>query len=379
METNRTAPSRRAFLLASGAAAAALALGGCASVGADAPVYDASALATQPSLLVATNRRAANGAQASPWFGAERGPLTIAKARLQPPDGSRFSLAAVGLSDWKLVGIDRVGQVDDLFRGVPTGRDLLLYVHGYNTTFETAALDAVKLSDGVSFRGASMLFSWPSRAKLLDYGYDRESVMWSRDSLDRVLDQLVVSPTVGRINIVAHSIGTMLTLEALRQVHARRGDDLVNRIGAIVFASPDIDMDVFVSSVGRIGRLADKITVVTATNDRALAVSRIIAGGVTRVGAAEKAQLEGVGIRVIDASASGFGVINHDLFLSNEQIRGVIRRAIEEGTWGSAPVGSVPAPGGPVSAGPVSGGAYGGGAYAEPPRPAGPAASLQPY
>ncbi|NVO16906.1 MAG: alpha/beta hydrolase [Rhodoplanes sp.] len=365
MGSNETALSRRTLLRAMSSAGAALALGGCAGLGTEAPAFDASALAAQPSLMVATNRRAVNGAQAQPWFGSERGSTTIARARLAAPDGGRFSLAAVGLSDWSLTGVERVPQVEDLFRGMPTGRDVLVYIHGYNTTFETAVLDAVHLSDGISFRGSTMLFSWPSRAKLLDYGYDRESAMWSRDSLERVLDQLIVSPTVGRINIVAHSIGTMLTLEALRQVYARRGDDLVSRIGAVVFASPDIDMDVFTSSVGRIGGLAPKITVVTATNDRALAVSRLIAGGVTRVGAAEKAQLERLGIRVIDASDSGFGVINHDLFLSNEAIRGVIRRAIETGTYAGVPM-SGPLPGGPAG-GPV-----------DPLSPAA-AASLQPY
>ena len=96
----------------------------------------------------------------------------------------------------------------------------------------------------------------------------------------------------------------------------------------MVFASPDIDMDVFTSSVERIGPLATKITVITATNDRALAVSWM-AGGIKRVGAAEKAQLEKLGLRVIDASQQGWGIINHDLFLSNAQIRSVIRRAVE--------------------------------------------------
>jgi esterase/lipase superfamily enzyme len=75
------------------------------------------------------------------------------------------------------------------------------------------------------------------------------------------------------------------------------------RIGAVVFASPDIDLDVFTSSVARIGPLAGKITVVTTTNDRALAVSGFLAGGITRVGAAEKAELARLGLRVIDASA----------------------------------------------------------------------------
>jgi esterase/lipase superfamily enzyme len=97
----------------------------------------------------------------------------------------------------------------------------------------------------------------------------------------------------------------------------------------VIFASPDIDMDVFTSSVARIPPLAPKITVITAANDRALAVSGWLAGGTTRVGAAEQAQLERLGLRVIDASAQGFGMINHDLFLSNAQIRLVIRRAVE--------------------------------------------------
>ena len=49
----------------------------------------------------------------------------------------------------------------------------------------------------------------------------------------------------------------------------------------------------------------------------------------TRVGAAEKAAIERLGVRVIDASDAGWGVINHDLFLSNAEVRRVIRRSID--------------------------------------------------
>ena len=121
----------------------------------------------------------------------------------------------------------------------------------------------------------------------------------------------------------------MLTLEALRQLYAKEGDAAADRIGAVVFASPDIDMDVFTSSVERIGPLAGKIMLITATNDRALAVSRWMAGGMTRVGDTEKARLEKLGLRVIDASRQGWGIINHDLFLSNEEVQRVIRRSID--------------------------------------------------
>lgn len=49
----------------------------------------------------------------------------------------------------------------------------------------------------------------------------------------------------------------------------------------------------------------------------------------TRVGAAEKAAIERLGVRVVDASQEGWGVINHDLFQSNAEAQRVIRRAIE--------------------------------------------------
>ena len=202
-------------------------------------------------------------------------------------------------------------------------------MHGFKQTFETAALDAAHLSDGIKFRGRTMVFSWPSKAGLFDYAYDRESAMWSRDDFERVLGSIVTIPSAGRVHIVAHSMGTMLTLESLRQLHARYGDTVADRIGAVVFAAPDIDMDVFSSAINRIGLLARKITVITATNDRALALSGQIAGGMTRVGAAEKAAIERLGVRVIDASEAGWGIINHDLFLSNAEVRRVIRRSID--------------------------------------------------
>jgi esterase/lipase superfamily enzyme len=307
-----------------------LALGGCASLGATGARYDASSLTAEPTLLVATTRKPVNGGRTKPWFGPERATrMTVARAKLVPPDESRFSLAAAGIGDWRLDAVEPVsGEVSDLL-AQGGGGDVLIYVHGFKQTFETAALDAAHLADGIKFRGQTMVFSWPSKAGLFDYAYDRDSAMWSRDNFERVLQSVVTTPGAGRVHIVAHSMGTMLTLEGLRQLYARSGDSAADRIGAVVFASPDIDMDVFSSAVIRIGPLGRKITVVAATNDRALALSGRLAGGMTRVGAAEKAAIEQLGVRVIDASDTGWGIINHDLFLSNAEVRRVIRRSID--------------------------------------------------
>jgi esterase/lipase superfamily enzyme len=323
--------SRRAVLGGFASVASVLALGGCAGLGATGATFDASSLSVDRTLLVATTRKPVNGGRAKPWFGSGRAPtMTLARAKLVPPDDSRFSLAAVGLADWRLDGVQAVsGEVSDLLAQAGGGGDVLIYVHGFNQTFETAALDAARLDDGIKFRGQTMAFSWPSKAELLDYAYDRDSAMWSRDAFERVLSSIVSAPGSGRVHIVAHSMGTMLTLESLRQLYAHYGDTVTGRIGAVVFAAPDIDMDVFSAAISRVGPLAGKITVVTATNDRALELSGRLAGGMTRVGAAEKAAIERLGVRVIDASDAGWGIINHDLFLSNAGVQQVIRRSID--------------------------------------------------
>ena len=74
-------------------------------------------------------------------------------------------------------------------------------------------------------------------------------------------------------------------------------------------------------------RFSRKITVLTMAKDRALGAMRDMAGGVTRLGIAKKAQLGPLGLRVVDASEYG---LNHDLFLTNGQVREVIRRVMDE-------------------------------------------------
>ncbi|MEA2925956.1 MAG: hypothetical protein QOD25_3078 [Alphaproteobacteria bacterium] len=325
-----TGLSRRSMLRVLASGASAFALEGCTSLAGTATRFDAAELTTNPTLLIATTRKPVNGARAKPWFGSERAArMSIARAKLAAPDEGRFSLASIGMDDWRIDAIEMAPKIGDLLGPAAGMRDVLLYVHGFNQTFETAALDAARLSNAIRFRGETMVFSWPSKAQLFDYGYDRESAMWSRDALEQVLSGLITSPAVGRVHIVAHSVGTMVTMEAIRQIYDRHGGMVAERIGTVVFASPDIDMDVFSSSVQRIGPFAQNITVITSTNDRALAVSRWMAGGITRVGAAEHAELKRLGLHVIDASKQGWGIINHDLFLSNAQIREVIRRAID--------------------------------------------------
>jgi esterase/lipase superfamily enzyme len=305
---------------------------GCAGAAGDRlALADVSSVAADPRVTVFTTRNVVKGAAAKPWFGTERAKQpSIAQVKLASPyDQSAFSLAAIGIGDW---GISTVEMLPNGLTWPENGarRDVLIYVHGFNQSFEQATLDAARLADGVKFRGETILFTWPSRSALLDYIHDRDSAMWSRDALENMLLELIGHPAVNNIHLVAHSMGTMLSVEALRQVHSRLGETAALKMGAIVLASPDIDIDVFASTVRRIGSLSKRITVLTAANDRALGIINRLAGGISRVGTAEKERLEELGLRVIDASQFGGSGINHDLFLSNDQVREQVRRAIQE-------------------------------------------------
>ena len=305
-------------------------LGGCVGLTDAVPLRSTpnglSPIEAEPSLSVVTTRKPIDDATAEPWFGFERATrMSVAQVQLtSPAQAGRFSLAAAGLVDWR---ISRVNIVPSLILGEG---DVLLYIHGFNQSFETATLDAARLADALRFSGRTVLFSWPSRNKLFDYIADRESATWSRDALETTLDSLVTRPGVGRVNIVAHSMGAMLAIEGLRQIYAKYGERLSDKIGAIILAAPDLDIDVFSSSIARMRPLASRISVITSNDDRALAVVTNLSGG-ARVGRVQKAKLQAQGLKVIDTSGAGWGIINHDLFLSNAAVQKVIALAIEGG------------------------------------------------
>jgi esterase/lipase superfamily enzyme len=135
---------------------------------------------------------------------------------------------------------------------------------------------------------------------------------------------------VRRLHVVAHSMGTLLAVETLRQMFARHGDVIASRLGAVVLASADIDLDLFASSLQRLRSIVPKITVISSTSDKALEVSRRLAGGVSRAGGATREELEALGVRVVDATDhGGWAVIKHDLFLTDAEVRQVVRRAMD--------------------------------------------------
>ena len=165
-------------------------------------------------------------------------------------------------------------------------RHVLLFVHGYNTRFEEAVYRFAQITHDSGARVVPVLFTWPSRGKLFDYVYDRESATYSRDGLEAVLQALVKDPNVESISILAHSMGNFVAVEALRQM-AIRDRKLSPKIKDIMLAAPDLDFDVFRREIAEI-EASDKnppVTLFVSQDDYALAASRRLAGDEPRLGA----------------------------------------------------------------------------------------------
>jgi esterase/lipase superfamily enzyme len=106
-----------------------------------------------------------------------------------------------------------------------------VFVHGYNTNHQEAVFRVGELAaDLRSTAGAMVVFSWPSRASLTGYVADRESVTYSRDYLERVLNEIAGVPNVRSINLVAHSMGNFLAVETLRQARLREHSPFLKKL-----------------------------------------------------------------------------------------------------------------------------------------------------
>ena len=207
---------------------------------------------------------------------------------------------------------------------IGVNRDILVFVHGYKTGFEEARFRAGQIAADSHFGGVAILFTWPSRNEILGYASDKDSATASRDALQDLLEDLAKTPGIGKVHVLAHSMGAWLAMEALRQSAIAGKRDLNGRLGDVMLASPDIDMDVFAKQMARIQPAA--VTVFATANDRALSLSSTIAAARQRVGAIDaskpedRATLEKLGAKVYDLSAFSDGFVGHGLYADTPDV-----------------------------------------------------------
>jgi esterase/lipase superfamily enzyme len=214
---------------------------------------------------------------------------------------------------------------------------VLVFVHGFNNRFDDAVFRFAQIVHDARADVTPVLFTWPSRASVFSYGYDRESTNLSRDGLETVLNMLALDPAVSEVDILAHSMGNWLVLETLRQM-AIRDRRIPAKIGDVMLAAPDVDVDVFSNEIADMGKQPPNFTLFVSQDDHALAASRFLWGSVSRLGAINpstepyKSELLAEHIKVIDlTNHEGVDTLNHGKFSTSPEVVRLVGERIEQG------------------------------------------------
>jgi esterase/lipase superfamily enzyme len=161
---------------------------------------------------------------------------------------------------------------------------VFVFVHGFNSNFQESLFRLAQLQADIKIDGIPILFSWPSQGQVAAYEMDKQSANYSRDYLMALLTTLSSSSEVSDITVVAHSMGGMLTVEALRQLRIEGKDRVIARLSRVVLAAPDINAKTFRAQVQDIGPLEPPLLVLVSKDDGALQASSFLDGGIARAG-----------------------------------------------------------------------------------------------
>jgi len=196
-------------------------------------------------------------------------------------------------------------------------KDVFIFVHGFNNTFEDAARRAAQLTYDLDFDGTPLLYSWPSQGSPTAYAVDEAAVGISGRKMADFLDTVVNQSGAARIHILAHSMGNRALLEALQTYLAKRAPEKRQHIfGQIVFTAPDVDRDYFMDAIEPLRISADRITLYASSNDYALRSSQFLHGA-PRAGTAGDVIIRLAGLDTIDMSAVPADALGHSYFAAN--------------------------------------------------------------
>ena len=217
-------------------------------------------------------------------------------------------------------------------------RDVVVYIHGCCTDFDTALADERTIAAEIS-SAPVIVYSIPAKNNRtlfpgielpLNYFYDENEYTWSFPHLTKLLDELLALKPAVRINVVAHSLGNRVFISAAQLFAYEHRNDRAAPLGNVVLLAPDIDTQTFVETAPLLRQLGAHITVYRSDNDEAIHGSQIIHEH-PRLGRVDKSQyFSGIApaIDAIDATTFKCEATGHFYWKMSSIVRADIAAAL---------------------------------------------------
>lgn len=170
-----------------------------------------------------------------------------------------------------LASDDFWSQINELLNLNEGEQQALVFIHGYNTSFEGAAIRAAQISADLQHPLLTAFFSWPSRGSLFGYLSDEAAIQYSEKYISEFLVDFVKNSTAKRVHIIAHSMGNRGLIEAINNIQRNHTD--IN-FGQIILAAPDVDADVFKEKAVAYEEKSEHTTLYVSSQDKAVGASK---------------------------------------------------------------------------------------------------------
>lgn len=297
----------------------------CACTSTEQLEQETGALAAPVAVFYGTDRNRRNEKKPSQFYGFGRGQFEYGVASVAgAPNTAKTTVTAVG----PLPRETFLGQLQAAVDDTPE-HSALVFVHGFNRSFNQVAKLLAEFVDQTDFRGVVLMWSWPSARNPAGYLVDETNMNWGQPHFARFLQDVISESGAETVHLIGHSMGGKGLTEVLLQDLLPAGVDKT-RVGEYILLAPDIDSAIFKRDLAPALVAADlRVTLYTSANDKALATSRAM-HGYSRAGDSNGGPLLIKGVETIDVTAANKSVLGHSYFEESEMVTEDLARLLND-------------------------------------------------
>lgn len=186
--------------------------------------------------------------------------------------------------------------------------DIIVYVHGANSTVERAVGQAAQLRHFTAGNSVVVLFAWPTAENFLRYSKDMTTAFGAAPKLAELVELLAANTNARNIDILTYSAGGTVGSEGLALLGRISTQNARNpRLGEVYHAAPDADLRGFVDDLRDYAQVARRVTIALNMSDSALRLSEVVNRG-SRAGRPNMAELSNNQLRFLMDATDNHGV-----------------------------------------------------------------------